>query len=112
MLSRGEIGVQRYELYGPRLMLTKQGEKLAHEQEEFIDQIEWVSTEVAPKNVKDLERLATVCLLKSDAPAWSDDALARELNRLKPHISIEDAFKGIEEYENLRKRAETSGAIL
>ena len=112
MLSRGEIGVHKYELYGPKLKLTQHGDRLANEHVGLDDQIQWVSEEIATKKVKDLERLATACLLKLELPSWSDSQVADELNRLKPHISKKVALQGIEEFEALREAAASAGVIL
>ena len=112
MISRCEIDLQRFDLYGPRLKLTPGGKKLAGEHEGFDDQMKWVSSHIATMNVVDLERVGTVCLLKTGAPDWSDEQIANELHRLKPHITPEVGLQGIREFEELRQTAISAGVVI
>ena len=112
MISRCEIDLQRFDLYGPRLKLTPGGKRLAGEHKGFDDQMKWVSSHIATMNVVDLERVGTVCLLKTGAPDWSDEQIAKELHRLKPHITTDLALRGIEQFEALRQSAQSAGVVL
>lgn len=112
MKSRKEFDVEDYKVWELKLRLTENGEIIAREHTNFADQMQWVSSRIAPMDTTDLERVSTASLLKLGAPDWTDQRIAREINRLKPHIPVEVALQGIAEFEELRDAADADGVVL
>jgi len=52
--------------------------------------VTWVVNELAPLSVKQLEPLATALFLTRDQPKATEDALAEELHKIKPHITVRE----------------------
>lgn len=59
-----------------------------------------------PKRVGDLEKLATALYLVRTHSGKTDEQLAEEMHRLKPHLSIEDARMALREFHDLARDAE------
>ena len=104
--------------YGPRLkpnreveqMLLKDFGKLA---EEFADAVEFVADKLSDYGVVTLERLATALYFTKQRPVEGDSERAREIHRVKPHISevlALDAVKTVnqilEDWKNYKLKSE------
>ena len=73
----------------------------------FNDQIEFVAKELGGFGVAELERLATAAYVVTKS---SDDVKMEQrahlINKLKPHISIEEALHSLESGQQIHERAE------
>lgn len=105
MVGYGEIEYEPDPPYRPHIRLSKAGDELAHGDDREADIVAWVAEQLGSKGVDALEGPATVCLLRSQRH-WDDDALAREIHRLKRHISIEDAMRAITEFKAMSAAAD------
>lgn len=65
--------------------------------EQIRPKIEKVASHFGPKNVSDLERVATAIYVTLKRPHDSIEARATELNRVKPHIKIPVALSSVAE---------------
>lgn len=75
--------------------------------EEFKDKIEFVSTEISTRNVRDLERIGSAYFLRHVASEQRQESkLAEELRRLKPHITEQEAANAIGEVRQLMAKVE------
>ena len=106
-----EVGVQHQGEYGPRYYLTYEGMELADQQRSDAECIEWVCRHVATKSVMELEPVSTALFLKMQRPDRSDTDTATEINRLKPHISVDAAMRAVWDIDQLRSRAREDGLI-
>jgi len=95
-----EVLLQPYP-YGPSLIPTDSGIKLRQRWpktlNKYADDIEYISRYIGTKGVAELERLATALYLTKKYPDKDVKSLAHLLNSLKPHISVEDAKKALNE---------------
>lgn len=98
--------------YGPRIVPTDRSEYIqgifSRTMKDYDDKIEFVAESLGDKGVADLERLATALYVTQRARAGtSGDARAKEINRLKPHISVERAGAAVEEVDRIVDEAST-----
>ena len=71
--------------------------KFEREINDLAQRIEQVARYFGPKNVADLERVATAIFITLKRPADGVEIRASELNRLKPHITIPAALSAVVE---------------
>ncbi len=65
----------------------------------FGSDMDFVICKLASKNVAELERLSTALYVRMGKPGADDAELAEEMNRLKPHVSVQDALEALREVE-------------
>lgn len=65
------------------------------------DKIRRIAAEFAPKNVAELERVATAIYVTEKLPDAPVAARAAELHRLKPHIDLNSALAAVHEADRL-----------
>ncbi len=96
--------------YGPRILVTERGreleQRLARTMERYGPRLEWVAEQVGPKNVLDLERLATALGITRQHPQADDETRATELTQLKPHVHRDAALAAVREIDDLLAQAE------
>ncbi len=63
----------------------------------FQPATEFVAEKLAKKNVSELERLSTALYVRLQMPELDDNALALEMNRLKPHVTVQEAMQALSE---------------
>ncbi len=65
----------------------------------YRDELEFVCRELGPKNVAELERVATAVYVRLEQPEFRADraAAGRRLIELKPHFSAQTAAEGFDE---------------
>ena len=63
----------------------------------FESAMDFVVRKLASKNVAGLERLSTALYVRLENPSADLGTLAEEMNRLKPHVSVQDALDALEE---------------
>jgi len=98
-----EIAPDQYQ--GFKLFLTDAGKNLLHDSKEtlshFQSQIDFAANLIGHKNVLALEKLTTALFLKTKRKKNTSEETAQYLNRLKPHISVADALKALQEADHL-----------
>jgi len=67
--------------------------------------VEFVASKLSPKNVAELEILATSLYVEDKLHHVSELEKAREICRLKPHVSFKDALEGIREVRQIMEEA-------
>ena len=101
--------VVRSEGYGPTFVPTQFSEiflgRFPKTQRRFHSQIEFVSAELAPMRVTELEKVATAFFITKHRQSNSIDDRAQELIELKPHISLPDARLACKQVDGLIERA-------
>jgi uncharacterized protein YwgA len=70
------------------------------------NRIESIARYFGPKNVADLERIATAIFVTLKRPNDSAEIRASELNRLKPHIAIPVALSAVAEADQFLQTAQ------
>ncbi|MGB9880784.1 MAG: hypothetical protein ACPLRM_08480, partial [Anaerolineae bacterium] len=91
---------------GPTVMVSVRGKDYIKAWSETIEQfrprIEFVSTQLAGKEVVELERLATA-LYVSKIVGFDKEAFVRasEISRRRPHVTNEEAIRAVEELDNM-----------
>ena len=68
-------------------------------------QAKFVAENLGPRNVSDLERIATALFIRKHSKAKSRERRAEELVRLKPHISGPDALQATKDVDVLAERS-------
>ncbi len=89
--------------YGPSFTLGVRGKLALRSLTGYEDAIGVIAKEVSVKDTRALERLSTAFFLLDGYPGRSPMQTAEELNRLKPHISVEQALQAIEGVNDLRQ---------
>jgi uncharacterized protein YwgA len=88
--------------YGPRFM-TGEGSKALLADYEYIlgqhrNSIQFVANNISVKKVQELEQLATAWYFSQKlGPSASKTTIAREVNKVKPHISVAQAEKAYDD---------------
>lgn len=101
----GEVATERPAKWADWYQLTEKGQALAEQQIDDLNKVDWVTKTVANMTLAQLEGPTTAYFLKLQDPTRTDEQVATELNRVKPHISYYDAFSAIAESERLRQDA-------
>jgi uncharacterized protein YwgA len=105
---RGDLllSVQSREPYGPSLSLTEQGQRLLDRFPTTLKThegaIRFVAERLGPKKVIELERLATALYVLREMPDATSVERSRNINRLKPHVSYEEALAALQAVEGMR----------
>ena len=105
MRARLQLDVEPRPSYGPSFILGVRGELAVESPTGHEDAIDFIAREVSVKNTRALERLSTAFFMQGKHPSKSAREIAAEIHRLKPHISVEQARRAIEEVNVLRQRA-------
>jgi len=89
--------------YGPHLHASASAIKYLEHFPQTIGNYEsamdFVVQKLAAKNVADLERLSTALYVRMEMPNADERTLSAEMNRLKPHVSIQDASESLRQVE-------------
>lgn len=92
--------------YGPKLRLTELGKEYLRQGEQHIARMTADITSVAQwfggKGVGELEKLATAIYVRHEDPTASDDELAIKIHQCKPHVSLEEARRALDEGKHFR----------
>lgn len=99
------IDIEQRRPYGPSLVVSESGQSLASRFPRTISQwtphIEFVSNNLADKDVASLERLSTALYVKREYREAPATERALRIVDLKPHISEERAKSAVEEVDKL-----------
>lgn len=97
--------------YGPRLMATDEGaalqERFPKTLGRYEEHITRVAEYVGDAGVAELERLATALLLLREREGASDADLAREMHRLKPHVTESQAATAVQDVRQFLQSLQT-----
>jgi len=98
--------------YGPSLLTTENGSKLQSRWpktiEKYSKDIQFVAERLGTLGVSELERLATALYLTKKYPEEGVESRAQRLNKLKPHISIDEAQSAIQQIDRMVEEYEES----
>ena len=68
----------------------------------YHEQTDFVARRLSPKNVSELERLATALYVTKEEPDGSSpERRAKVLSQLKPHVTIEDALSAVRDIDGI-----------
>ena len=83
--------------YGPSLVIGESADGLekrfTYLAEQYVKQIEFVSSELGPMGVEELERVGTALLVQRQTPGLDETVVADRVRDLKPHVSEVDAVR-------------------
>lgn len=98
--------------YGPSIIPGPNSDRLKQlfpkTLQKYKEEVEFVAEEIGTYGVAELERLATALYVTLNDTAPSHDQIkerASRINKLKPHISVEDAHRSIENRWTISNRA-------
>lgn len=97
--------------YGPRLAATSRGEELEMRfpktMARYGPRLDWIAEQLSDSRVLELERLATAMwVTKQPGADTSVIGRAEAVNRIKPHVSMEEATEAVEKIDELRSKAQ------
>jgi hypothetical protein len=72
--------------------------------------LSWVAEQVGPKNVLELERLATALWITRRHPGGDPEWRAAELSRIKPHVNRDAALAAVGEIDAMLEQANAIAA--
>ena len=100
--------------YGPRIIITGRGreleERFAQTMERYGPRLNWIAEQVGPKNVLELERLATALWIARHHPETDPEWRATELTRIKPHVNRDAALAAVSEIDEMLEQANAIAA--
>jgi uncharacterized protein YwgA len=98
--------------YGPSLAPTENGQRLLEcypkARKKFKHLIDFISEQLGPKNVIQLERLATALYVMQES-GRKESEFVEEINRIKPHISLEEATDSLRDVQKILAAAKQNG---
>jgi len=99
-----QICLQPYP-YGPSLLTTENGRRLQRcwpkTLYKYNKDISFVSEQLGNRGVAELERLATALYITKRIHGKDVESRARQLHELKPHVSIDEARRAIQEIDQI-----------
>lgn len=105
MIELEELELEPRPGYGPSFLVTDRGRQLSQGNARFETEIEFVAQQIAQRDIRQLEQLSTAYFLSVQDNDLSDDGIPAEVNRLKPHISVEVARDALAEVKALARQA-------
>lgn len=98
--------------YGPRIVVTERGRELearfASTMARYGPRLDWVAERIGPKNVLELERLATALWITRRDPDADETDRADEVTKIKPHVDRDAALAAVREIDELVGQASMS----
>ena len=99
--GNGLVELRSHPPYGPHLHASSTAsdslERFPKTISRYESAMDFVVGKLASKNVAELERLSTALYVRLQRPDADDDELAREMNQLKPHVTVKDAKEALSE---------------
>lgn len=105
------LGLEVQHSYGPKFVTTKRGKEIQERHPKTLARhqkaLDFVAERLGEKRVAELERLTTALFvtLNPNSGDGSVEGRARELRRLKPHVSEPNARNAVEELDRIRADA-------
>ncbi|MBI2918982.1 MAG: hypothetical protein HYY01_13460 [Chloroflexi bacterium] len=114
MTATGILGVESRFPYGPSLEATRRAENVLRRfpktTGKYAKQLDFVAKALAKGDMISLERLATAFYVtKRLGTLEGVERRARELNKLKPHVSLEQARLAVEHTDQLIEEIRRTG---
>jgi hypothetical protein len=104
------LTVQARDPYGPSLLLSENAATVLARYPATLARygpaIRFVAERLGPKNVSDLERLATALYVSLRKPQATAEEQAEEITQLKPHVSLDDAGAALQAVSRMRTEME------
>jgi len=92
--------------YGPGLLPTPNAKRIRDHflrtVRKYSEQMEFVTKYLGKKSVIELERMGTALFVILKTEMQNRSALANEINRLKPHVTIDDALIAAQEVDKMK----------
>ena len=104
MRTRSQLDVEERPGYGPSFTIGTRGKLTLKTASPYSKTIEFVAEELSWNDVRLLERLSTALYLQNAFSSLGDKEVARELTRLKPHISFEQSVDAVSQVNLLREK--------
>lgn len=96
----------RSNIYGPSLspgpIAQALLERFPKTLQEYDSQISFIAKRLSPKNVAELERLATALYVTDEEGLQTQRSRAERVHELKPHVSVEEASDAVKIVDELR----------
>ena len=114
MTATGFLEFESQIPYGPSLGVTSRAanvlRRFPRTIKEYEDELCFVANKLSNDDVISLERLATALYVTKESGGFGDvESRARELHRLKPHVSLKDARLSMERLGQLVEDANRAG---
>ncbi len=110
MRSRLLLDVEPRYPYGASLKVSDSGQRyktrFPKTTGRYAEQVRFIASKLARLGVAELERLGTAFYILRENERRSADERARRINELKPHVTLEQATKAVEEVDRLLADAE------
>ena len=102
MRARLQLDVEQRPGYGSSFTLGTRGRLATKSPTEYKAAIEFIAQELSWNDVRLLERLSTAFFLQQADRSRGDHKTATEVNRLKPHISLDQARSAVRQVNELQ----------
>ncbi len=91
--------------YGPSFTLEKWGRVALERPTAYVDEIKFIAERISTEASRPVERISTAFFMTNKYTEKNAFEIAKDINRLKPHISVTQALLAIEDAEKLRAEA-------
>jgi len=112
MRSDGLLDLRAQWPYGPSLIPTEESAELREQysrtMQKYKKQLQFVADQLRNRNVSELEKLATALYLTMEESQRSVSQRAKRLHALKPHVTVDDAAKAVQEIDEIVKVSKAS----
>ena len=100
------LNVKPRDPYGATLLLSERARgflgRFPKTRKTYEEAIRFVAKKLGDKKVADLERLATALFVQIQSPNTTMGKQAKEIHRLKPHVSLEEAQEALASVNEMR----------
>ena len=111
MRVRFLIDVEPHPRYAPSYVLGTRGEGSVNLPNKYSKEINFVSEEVSPKDIRELERVSTVYFIQQENRGLTPSQVARRVCELKPHIQPHQAASAVQEVQHIIQAAAEQGLL-
>jgi len=113
MRADGLLSVVEQYPYGPKLVPTEAAsavqKRFPKTTAKYAHAVVFIARQVGSKTVTDLEKLATALYVEREHNIDNTDDWARQINTLKPHVSVDAARVAIEDLRRIENAAPEVG---
>ncbi len=103
------LGIETRYPYGPSFKLEPMGQRFVAQRglvSKYVDRLRFIAQQLSTKDVLSLERVSTAFFMRHTNPGLSEDQVAREITKVKPHIPYNeslDALKAVAQIQATSK---------
>jgi uncharacterized protein YwgA len=101
--------------YGPSIIPGPTSEQLKRlfpkTLKKYEDKVYFIASQLADYGVADLERIATAFFIANEKDMSTPTEIATKINKIKPHISTEQALEALETESKLKTKAQELLAV-